>query len=424
MAKRKNSCYAVRIGRKPGLYGTWERCKAQVDGYSGAEFQGFTDRQEALDWLQEDDESNVTGSEGDYSDGTDFEGDDSDVTDADDEPPLTARRNVNGPLPFPSTSTRSIIHEVLSTLTPALDFLRTSLHCSPTSSAFYAVAIGRKPGIYGTWIECCRQVNGFSDARYKKFKALSDAIEFMAVYGGDGHFSQFKSEDFEPDSTASFSEEWARLSKSQGWERGTEHYREQRAAALRNEIQTHFFAPPSRQLPAIKQEEQDDAIKQEGQEDADTKPLSELDHQRHEEAVKLHGFQSMCQAVGKPAGDTVAECESILKKTFVNIVDLIDACRAGRDTTRLSWNDFEQFMAYTLSPYQEKTIPAREASKDPILRCFLQDFRRPRGQCGAPRGQCVRRIGQGSLVVKKRPRFEDYDGLEDYGHQDKKIRPS
>lgn len=304
--------------------------------------------------------------------------------------------------------TQYSIHEVYSALTPALEFLRTSLHCSPTSSAFYAVARGRKPGIYGSWLECCKQVNGFSDARYKKFKDISDAVEFVTVYGGDGHFSQFKSEDFEPDSTASFSEEWARLSQSQGWKRGTEHYREQRAAALRNEIQTHFFAPPSRQLPAIKQEEQ---------EDTEAGPLSEIDHQRHEEAVKLHGFQSMCQAVGKPPGATVLQCEIILKHTFVNIVDLINASRAGRDTTRLAWTNFEQFMAYTLSPLQEKTIPAREAKKDPILRCFLQDFRRPRGQC-------VRRIGHGSLVVKKRARFEDYDGLEDYGRQDKKIRPS
>lgn len=93
MAKNKKSCYAVRIGRQPGLYGTWERCKAQVDGYSGAEFQGFTDRQEALEWLQ---------------DGSDY---DSDVSVVVDEPrpaatapaqistsktPLAVRRYVNG----------------------------------------------------------------------------------------------------------------------------------------------------------------------------------------------------------------------------------------------------------------------------------------------------------------------------------------
>jgi ribonuclease HI len=37
----KTKFYAVRIGREPGIYRTWEDCKAQVDGYSGAVFQSF-----------------------------------------------------------------------------------------------------------------------------------------------------------------------------------------------------------------------------------------------------------------------------------------------------------------------------------------------------------------------------------------------
>ena len=35
--------YAVRKGRKPGLYHSWEDCKAQVHGYSGAEYKSFGD---------------------------------------------------------------------------------------------------------------------------------------------------------------------------------------------------------------------------------------------------------------------------------------------------------------------------------------------------------------------------------------------
>ena len=30
--------YAVRKGKIPGLYNTWDECKAQVDGFSGAEY--------------------------------------------------------------------------------------------------------------------------------------------------------------------------------------------------------------------------------------------------------------------------------------------------------------------------------------------------------------------------------------------------
>lgn len=39
--------YAVRKGRKPGVYRTWEACKAAVDGYSGAQYKSFWSLAEA-----------------------------------------------------------------------------------------------------------------------------------------------------------------------------------------------------------------------------------------------------------------------------------------------------------------------------------------------------------------------------------------
>ena len=38
--------------------------------------------------------------------------------------------------------------------------------------SFYAVAKGKKPGIYKTWKECELQVKGFPEAVYKKFDSL------------------------------------------------------------------------------------------------------------------------------------------------------------------------------------------------------------------------------------------------------------
>lgn len=43
----KKQFYAVRTGRVPGIYSTWDECKAQVDGYSGAEYKGFARLSEA-----------------------------------------------------------------------------------------------------------------------------------------------------------------------------------------------------------------------------------------------------------------------------------------------------------------------------------------------------------------------------------------
>nr|XP_036234164.1 ribonuclease H1-like [Bactrocera oleae] len=44
---------------------------------------------------------------------------------------------------------------------------------------FYAVAKGRKEGIYTTWAECEQQVKQFSGAIFKKFPSLSEATDFL-----------------------------------------------------------------------------------------------------------------------------------------------------------------------------------------------------------------------------------------------------
>ncbi len=49
MAKKK--VYAVRKGRTPGIYMTWDDCKAQVDGFAGAEYKSFADPAEAAAYL-------------------------------------------------------------------------------------------------------------------------------------------------------------------------------------------------------------------------------------------------------------------------------------------------------------------------------------------------------------------------------------
>lgn len=51
MAKKKNNFYAVKRGVCPGIYDSWEKCKAQVDGFSGALYKGFATKKEAETYL-------------------------------------------------------------------------------------------------------------------------------------------------------------------------------------------------------------------------------------------------------------------------------------------------------------------------------------------------------------------------------------
>ena len=43
--------YAVRKGRRPGVYSTWKECKTQTSGYSGKEFRKFSSEQQAYAYI-------------------------------------------------------------------------------------------------------------------------------------------------------------------------------------------------------------------------------------------------------------------------------------------------------------------------------------------------------------------------------------
>ena len=43
--------YAVRKGKKPGIYMSWDICKQQTDGFPGAEFKSFPTREAAEEYI-------------------------------------------------------------------------------------------------------------------------------------------------------------------------------------------------------------------------------------------------------------------------------------------------------------------------------------------------------------------------------------
>ena len=47
MKKPKSKYYVVWEGHQSGIFDTWDKCKKQVDGYTGAKYKGFTTFEEA-----------------------------------------------------------------------------------------------------------------------------------------------------------------------------------------------------------------------------------------------------------------------------------------------------------------------------------------------------------------------------------------
>lgn len=52
MAQKKY--YAVKSGRKTGVFNNWDECKKQIEGYSGAIYKGFTSYEDAYSFFNEE----------------------------------------------------------------------------------------------------------------------------------------------------------------------------------------------------------------------------------------------------------------------------------------------------------------------------------------------------------------------------------
>ncbi|GAA5904919.1 RNase H1/viroplasmin domain-containing protein [Sporobolomyces salmoneus] len=85
-----------------------------------------------------------------------------------------------------------------------------SAQCHHHQPEYYAVQVGRNPGIYLNWDECHAQVYRYPGCVFKKFDTLPEAQEFVergdshgqgnsqgtmgeTVYEGWGHYSSYSS---------------------------------------------------------------------------------------------------------------------------------------------------------------------------------------------------------------------------------------
>lgn len=75
---------------------------------------------------------------------------------------------------------------------------------------------------------------------------------------------------------------------------------------------------------------------------------------------RLKGYQDLCSELDVPPGKSITECRAILKNTFVNILDLLDARRNGTKPKKFA--NRKALRDYTLR--YRRIIDKREAKKD------------------------------------------------------------
>lgn len=56
--------YAVRKGTKTGIFNTWDECKKNVDGFSGAQYKSFKTKEEALAYIGDGNEVKIDDTNG------------------------------------------------------------------------------------------------------------------------------------------------------------------------------------------------------------------------------------------------------------------------------------------------------------------------------------------------------------------------
>lgn len=99
--------------------------------------------------------------------------------------------------------------------------------------------------------------------------------------------------------------------------------------------------------------------------------LAEYQHHFHPDGFQLNGkleiWQRLCDIVGAERGASITQCKKILKKTFVNIIDLIDAMRTGTQP-RVFKNRYA-LVKYTKK--NKKIFPRTLAKQDGYINVFL-----------------------------------------------------
>jgi len=148
--------YAVKVGRKPGVYLSWPECLAQVKKYPNYVIQKFKSEEEAWRYLNGKSEETVAYyavKEGKIP-GIYYSWED-------------CKAQVTG---YPSPAYAKCENEE-----DAENFLKGS----SSQTGFYAVKHGKKPGLYHTWYECQKQVVGYRRPLFKKFSTEEEAQQYL-----------------------------------------------------------------------------------------------------------------------------------------------------------------------------------------------------------------------------------------------------
>lgn len=146
--------YAVRNGRRPGIYSTWDECKQQVDGFKGAVYKKFGDLKEATAFARGAGSSSS----------------------------MTARPSVTNQLLQTTRPVPNVAINDLKRNAPSHSKMKDESY-NPThkrqKASYYAVNYPNgESSVFTKWADCQKAVRGSKGITFKKFDSLDSAKRF------------------------------------------------------------------------------------------------------------------------------------------------------------------------------------------------------------------------------------------------------
>ncbi|KAF7367751.1 hypothetical protein MSAN_00839100 [Mycena sanguinolenta] len=94
----------------------------------------------------------------------------------------------------------------------------------------------------------------------------------------------------------------------------------------------------------------------------------EFAHHFGRDENRLAGWQAMCATVGvKEVPESIKQCKQVLRTTWINIFDLLDAKRTGRPVKKHA--SAKALREYTKR--EDKIFPKKDAKKNRFLKAWL-----------------------------------------------------
>ncbi|KAI0598763.1 Caulimovirus viroplasmin-domain-containing protein [Biscogniauxia sp. FL1348] len=422
MAKyRGPKFYAVRVGRKTGVFNTWEECQEQTSGFSGAKFKSFLSRDEALAWINEGQPTghpppitevhDVHAHSREMCAPSDDDSEDSNDDSIDTEASLhSTPRGAQQHNQKPSQP-GLLGHATLGNLAD-----RESSSNEPSRPMTFSQIIKQQQqqqqSQQSQRTERERSNSSSSSNAIKREEPSSIPPPSAPPPASQSYFEQFPG--FVPDASARFDDEFRRLASSQGLVAGTREFRRERTQALKSELVFHYSQPePAPASPTP------------------TSPPPTPTPTLFTPAQRLATYQSMCAAVGLEPQATISGCVRQLRGVLVNIVDFVDAKRRGDggEVKVKVWDprDFAAFSAYTLQDehrFDKEEAKAHGGFLAKLLRRL--DPRGGGGEGGGGGGVGVRRKQRqrNKKMKKKRGLGTDDGGEEEEKEEEEEGRPA